>query len=533
MTLAIGVNALNLTNTTSQLTTAQASLEEAISALNNGNIQLAELKAAEVLSIEPSNDLALLIYGITLCHRSEAVHGLEYIAKAVELNPVSATNRYNYAVTLSQVGQDNAAMLQYQTMLRWSPNHADALWNYGELLRLRGFFQEALNCFEKIIALNGYYPALYHRMAVCYGALDLDTQAEKFFETELAERNDALTHWEYSHFLLSRERFAAGWEHYNYRFVCGQKISVYCTDFPYPLWQGQFLPNSTLLIHGEQGLGDEIMFASIVPELMKEAETVNAKIILACRPTLVRLFQHSFPAVTVIPHEVGGREADLSTLGTIDAQCPIGNLPYWRRKTAAEFGTPKAYLEAPTTETDAFQKKLEALGFYHNDDPAWPHLSVGLAWGSNPLVKTMSGLQRNLPIRELAGLSGIAGVRYVGLQNKERAFELADAPELDCFDVSAALTDFATTAGLIANLDLVITVCTSLAHVAAAMGKETWVLVQHHAEWRWGQRDKDSLWYPNIRVFRQASKGDWQGVIRKVRLELNRRLLENPMKMAK
>jgi Tfp pilus assembly protein PilF len=489
----------------------------ALDALNRNDSLTAKTLVEKVLRAVPRHALATLTLGVAQANLGQGREALAALEHAVQLAPDDAMFRYNFAVTLAQLGFEDHAMLEYRACLRLDPEHPDALWNYGEMLRLREHFTSALKCFERLLANKRHYLSLHHRTAVCCNALGLDKRARELFEIALKKEPDDLTHWEYAHFLLARGEFAAGWKHYAHRFDCGQRIAVFCAKFPYPEWDGSAHENSVLLVHGEQGYGDEIMFAGYLPRLLQLAAPKGMRIILGCRPALVSLLETSFPGLDVVAHQID-KPADIAMFignaGDI-FHCPIGSLPLHVGPLPAI--PPQAYLSAPKQLLAAFAGKLEK--------PAdKPRLKVGLMWGANPGVKSQHGQQRNLPVRLLNKLAGLDGVRFVSLQNAERGDEIADAPDLDCIDLSRNLNNFADTAALIANLDLVITVCTSVAHLSAAMGKETWVLLQHRAEWRWGRNRNDSVWYSQARLFRQSEPGDWHGMLREVHAALESRL---------
>ena len=202
---------------------------------------------------------------------------------------------------------------------------------------------------------------------------------------------------------------------------------------------------------------------------------------------------------------------------------PIGSLAALYRRRVEDFPG-KAWLCVPQRSDGKIGQVLARLL-----PPAPDLLTVGLCWGSNPLVRTQHGLQRNIPAEMLARhlatpTGGMPGVRYVSVQNSDRAAELGRGPELQAIDFSPWLADMADTAQLLLRCDIVITVCTSLAHLAASMGRETWVLLQNHHEWRWARGRSDSYWYPNVRLFRQCEPGDWTGVLREVTAALRLRI---------
>lgn len=475
-----------------------------------------------------------------LALQADAVHALEIVAlsyaalgrfddalvllqEAARQEPDNAQVFFNLAVMYQQLGQSRRAKLLYHRCLGINPRHCDALWNYGELLRLDEDFAQALQCFQALCQQGAYYPALDHRMAVCLHALGDDEGSLACFARELDGQamDAALTHWERAHVHLQRGDFAQGWDDYEYRFAAGAKTSIACFDYPFKTWQGEPLQGKTLLLHGEQGLGDEMMFASIIPDLLAE----QANIVLACRPALVRLFSLSFPGVTVRASCLASAQpAYLQDLaGGIDFQLPLGSLPALRRRHEKDFPG-QAYLRCDVQQATEMAARLARelsrdLLFRHPAVPdICPRRKVGLMWGSNPATAVAWGQrraqQKSIPLKQLQVLQALLpSLRFVSLQNHELGDEAADAPGLELIDMSDELHDMADTAALISQLDLVICVDTSVAHLAAAMGKPTWLLLMARADWRWMSGRSDSPWYPRVRIFRQARQHDWQPVI--------------------
>ncbi|WP_169457933.1 glycosyltransferase family 9 protein [Ottowia thiooxydans] len=510
--------------------TLQDRLVQALACIGSGQWEQADAACQNALALDPLNAEAHHLAGHVAGQLGQQTLGLALLQRAVELDPAHPQYRYNLAVTLQAAGYEQAARLEYRACLRQQPQHRDALWNYGEMLRLDEQFALALQHFERFEAVGGHYAALHHRMAVCCSALRLDDQARLRFERELNSTSDALTRWEYALFLLSREEFAAGFDQYRQRFTTGGRNSVYCHDFGLPLWPG---PGSTtsgvLLVHGEQGLGDELMFASVVPELLDEAARTGMQVVLAVKPPLVRLFAASFPSAIVRAHRVGDSVADLKDIGPIDWQLPMGDLMAFYRRSAGDFSnTPHGYLRADPQRSAWYARQLALL-----EPPGAPApvLRVGLMWGSNPAAVSTSFMrwsaQRSIPLTQMGALAAaVPKVRFVSLQNGERGAEAALAPELDIFDMSAMQSDFFETAALIDNLDLVISVDTSVSHLAGALNKETWVPLMHRCDWRHGLTRDHSLWYPHTRYFRQSDPGDWRAVSDALAQALQQRLAQ-------
>lgn len=497
----------------------QASLHQsALTAFQAGDDQQAESLAHQALNGTPDDPELLQLLALTVGRLGRHAETLSYLERAIHLAPGHAQCHYNLAVTCQQAGFTDLAMLSYRDCLRLQPDHADALWNLGDLYRLDEQFPQAVACFETLIGMDRSYPDLYHRLAVSLHGMREDERALEYFDLALAGNSTqpALTRWEQSHALLTLGRFEAGWRGYDQRFEAGDVTGVRCHEFPYPRWRGEPLAGRTLLVHGEQGLGDEIMFGSILPELMDEA----GRVVLACQPRLARLFAESMPALTVRAQNLGGPPAATEPLEPIDFQIPMGSLPAVRRNTKKSFGSRGRYLRADDARVDYFRRKLSTIA------PAEIHkYKVGIMWGANPAHGVDWGMRRSrqksiglAPLLPLAALRD--RVVFISLQIQELAGEAARAPELDVVDFHRDQLDMADTAALVENLDLVISVDTSVAHLAGAMGKPVWILLMARCDWRWMRGTRASPWYESARLFRQNRQGVWQPVVAKVKKEL-------------
>ena len=516
--------------------TAKHWLKLAIQHIHAAQWSQAEQACQQILRNHPLDAEAHHLVGHVYGQMGRVDESLAHMEQAIAIDPRHPQYRYNYAVSLGHLGRENEAAIQYQACLRQDPNHRDALWNYGEMLRLAEHFDLAAKLFERFAALGGNYPALHHRIAVTYGALHRDKEAEAHFLQEIKQGADPLTAWEYALFLLSRERFAEGFVYYRLRFQTNGRNSVYCHDFGLPLWAGQFVKNSTVLIHGEQGLGDEMMFASIVPEVLAKAKETDCRVILAVKPGLVRLFSASFPDAVVVAHRVGGPVADLAAFGQVDWQLPIGDLALLFRQKGSDFDAARRdYLFANSERAQWYAQHLAALTGQDAvpSKQLLPKARVGLMWGSNPAAVNAKFMrwsqQRSVPVQMFERLASLLPeVQFVSLQNAERGAEAALVPGLDILDLSQLQTDFLETASLIANLDLVISVDTSVSHLAGAMGKETWVPLIYRSDWRHGNKRKSSYWYANTRYFHQSEAQDWSPVLDEMVIALRLWLDQRP-----
>ena len=300
--------------------------------------------------------------------------------------------------------------------------------------------------------------------------------------------------------LLARGDLAAGWDEYEWRWKTPQMVN-YQRGFAQPLWLGEPAEGRTLLIYAEQGFGDTLQFCRYVPMAAER----GARIILEVPRHLFRLM-HSLPGVTqVVAHG--------ETLPPFDLQCPMLSLPLALGTTTLEaIPATVPYLHADTMQVAAWRARLAAMG--HQG------VRVGLVWAGSPrkqlAIASALDRRRSIAPERLAPLFTLPGVQFFSLQKDGPA----PPAEFALLDVMHEMGDFADTAGLIANLDLVISVDTSVAHLAGALGKPVWVMDRSDPCWRWLVGRSGSPWFPTLRLFRQPEPGDWQAVIDGVRSEL-------------
>ncbi|WP_177313079.1 tetratricopeptide repeat protein [Burkholderia ubonensis] len=480
-------------------TQADALAKRAWQLLNGGDFEQSAACARQAVSIDPGGGFVRLILGVALNQAGRRREALDELARAAVLAPRDPQIRYNLAVALHESGQQARAMDEYRACLERDPACADALWNYGELLRLREHFDEALDCFDRLVRLESRLrDKAAHRMAVCCAHLGLDDRAQALFEKQISEDDDPLTHWEYAHFLLGRGRFTEAWPHYARRFDAGERIGLKGMRFPYPSWCGQFEAGSTLIVSCEQGAGDEILFAAFLPSLVRRARSADMRVVVVCRPALVRLFRESFPSARVL----GGMVTKEPDLGDIVKQSsriwhiPIGDLPLWMDKPE-----PAAYLK-PAPEDQRAARRLIASS---RAGDGCRH--IGIAWSANPLSSASNRRARNVPSEQLnAWLKDIRGVRFYSLMPAEHGAALAGVPDLHVTDLAFFLTDFSRTAAAMQCLDEIVSVCTSSANLSGALGLKTHVLLQKHADWRWCG---DTGWYRDVVTYRQETRADW------------------------
>jgi len=337
--------------------------------------------------------------------------------------------------------------------------------------------------------------------------------------------------WEAAMVYLLVGDFERGWAFYEARFPAGNDCKVWQYPFPFPRWQGESLAGKHLLVHGEQGLGDEMMFLSIVPELIEE----GARVTLVGQPHLHELWRDALPQCRAYVQLRANEDAWtriepywIGELADVDYQIPFGSLALIRRRSAADFARQRPYIKANPAKSADWAAWLDTrLG--PRKSARGERLRIGLVWAGNPaphnVIANRKDAKRSLPLSEFYRLGEIPGVDWVSLQTWQAADQVRQAPpQFPLLDCSERLTDFAQTAALVDNLDMVISVDTSVCHLSGAMGKPVWILLPHMGEWRWGLDPERSLWWPTARLFRQARAGDWTGVVDRVGAALRTQL---------
>jgi hypothetical protein len=295
--------------------------------------------------------------------------------------------------------------------------------------------------------------------------------------------------------------FENGWKGYEYR-IQTKELDIGSVQFPQPRWEGHDLKGQRILIHAEQALGDTIQFIRYLPQVAQR----GGRVVLQVQPELFQLLKDFPHAEQVL--------ARGDALPDFDVQCPLLSLPLILH-SGSQISNEVPYIKPDALAVEHWRAKLA--------DEA--RLKVGLVWAGKPEHK--NDHNRSMPARMFASLNQIPNVRFFSLQKGDAAKQLADlSSQLDVTDFTSELNDFVDTAGLIQNLDLVITVDTAVAHLAGAIGKPVWVLLPFVPDWRWLLDRSDSPWYPTMRLFRQPRIGDWESPVNSVAAGLKQLKIE-------
>ncbi len=429
-----------------------------------------------------------------------------YLRKAFALNPEQVETQVAWCQFRAAEGDQAGSWRWLSWALARQPDHAEAVNMHGILLHKEGRYEEAIPVFERAEAL-GHQAAPSNRgnSLLDLGQMDAALQAQKLAVELDPECAGALYNLALTRLRLGNWR--QGWPGYEARWNF-REVHRTPRNFEQPRWQGEALLGRRIFIHAEQGLGDTIQFCRYVSLV----EARGGVVILQVQEPALRLMQSLATVRTGL--------AETALLGSkpseFDVECPLLSLPAVFGTTVETVPWTGAYLDA---DPALFQEKQKQFPDLRAD--ARRALRVGLAWAGNPRYK--ADHRRSIKLPTLLPLLRVPGINWISLQKGVAAEQLADLPD-DLFvrDGCSHDRDLAETAALIAQLDLVITTDTCIAHLAGAMGKPVWILLPHLGDWRWMQQIDSTPWYPTAWLLRQSSPEDWAGVIGRAITELSK-----------
>lgn len=471
----------------------------------------------------------------TRFNRGVTLHELKRFERAIESYDAALAARPDYAEALSnrgdalrQLGRLADALESYDRALATRPDYAEALSNRGNVLTALRRFDDALESYDGALRLCPDDPSTLSNRAVTLQALDRLDEALANCDRALTLRADLIEAWinrasvlqelrRFDEALASYDRaiaiapdnaaaqtnrallllltgdFAKGWPAYKWRRQLPGSVE---RGFAQPEWAGEDLTGQRLLLHAEQGFGDTIQFARYATMAAQR----GADVVLEVQPSLAPLLGE-LCGVRVV---AAGRDP----LPACDLHCPLLSLPHVFATSPSTIPRRVPYIAAPADRIAAWAQRLPTDG-----------MRIGLAWSGHP--ENVRDHERSIAFERLAPLINLPGTRFISLQKDIRAAD--EAPFRRCgsvIDLSGDLRDFADTAAVIAQLDLVITVDTAVAHLAGAMGKPLWLLLPRVPDFRWLLDQSTSPWYPTARLFRKGQVDTWEDVIAAVAAEL-------------
>jgi Flp pilus assembly protein TadD len=453
-----------------------------------GRLAEAEAVLREAVALRPSA-AALNNLGLVLMDRGRPRDAAMCLRDALKHSPREITVVKSLGTALRLAGWITEAVEVGRMAAELGPGDADAFFGLGNSLRAANELPEAADAYRRAAKLCPDNADLLVNLAGTLADLAEVDEAIAVGATAVALRpKSSEARYNLALALLLGGRFEQGWKMYEARWGCEGFMGT-LLNRPEPIWDGGDLRGKTILLRAEQGCGDTMQFARYVPLLAAR----GAKVVLECQEELKRLLE---PLAGVGRVVARGEEA-----GGVDCHLPLLSVAERLGTTLETIPGGVPYLKAPA---DLEVQWATRLGGYSG-------LKVGLVWAGNRNHR--NDRNRSVKPAELGPLAGMAGVQFFSLQKG-----VTDRPEIGgMVDLSGELGDYAQTAGVLANLDLLVSVDTSVAHLAGAMGRAVWTLIPHGPDWRWMIGREDSPWYPTMRLIRQKNRGDWSGVISQVR----------------
>ena len=441
-----------------------ALLAEADAHRRAGRNAEAERLCRQVLQLAPDQPDALHLLGLTLVQAGNARLAIPLVERALAARPDAAQFQRTLGMALYQCGEFAAAIARLESALGAMPGDFSTHLHLGFALHSSGRIEEAGETLERALALNRDLPEAHFYVAIS---------------------------------LLCRGEFERGWREYEARpsRVDYERQGLFKR---FREWRGENPAGATVLLYSEQGYGDTIQFARYVPLLAAR----GARPVLRALPELVHLMS-TLPGVAQV--SIAGEPPPAA-----DYVCLLGSLPGLFGTRLDTIPATVPYLQAPQGYLEFWRERLGARSGFR----------VGLVWAGNP--SHSNDANRSLPLAALEPLAEVPGVTLYSLQKGAATSQAGDSG-LALTPLGDELFDFADTAGALAQMDLVVTVDTSVAHLAGATGVPVWLLLPTGPDWRWLAGREDSPWYPTMRIFRQHAPGDWTAVVARVAAALTER----------
>ena len=424
--------------------------------------------------------------------------------KAIEINPNYAEAYSNLGNAQKELGNYDDSIQNHKQAIKINPNYAEAYSNLGNALFEMANFAEAANYHNQAIKINPNYAEAYSNLGNALGELGKFDEAIKNYRKSIKinpEYKESILNE--SLIELTRGNFESSWKGYDFRFYKNnQNLMRYEVN---KTWDGSYL-DGTLIVWGEQGVGDHILFGSMLSDLKKCAKSV----ILEIDKRLVNLFKNYFKKINFLNIEVIALEK-ISKV-KFDKHIAIGSLGQYLRKNKEAFKNTPSHFLIPSAE----KVKILRNSLFTNKKTR-----IGISW------KTLNKKQqfRNIDIEQMLPILKKTNCEFINLQFGDTKDDLEKIKSKHGINIRNIETidnfnDIETLAALISCLDLTITIQNSTAHLSSALGKKTWIMLTKNSRWHWTLNEKKSLWYPNAKLFKQDHLGDWNKVINDVSISL-------------
>lgn len=425
--------------------------------------------------------------------------------RAVELDPAFAPAWSNLGNALRELGEHAQAVAACERAVQLAPQFAEAWSNLGSALMECGDLDRSLAAHRRALELQPQDARMYYNLGIVQErCLQYEAATDSYRRASAIDPAFVPVRVKLAYVLLTRGKLAEGWAEYEWRW---QDDEAGLKRYDFAPWDGNCRPGLKLLLWGEQGLGDRIIYASMIGDLVD----AGVQVTLEAEPRLVTLMERSFPGVRVVPRE----PRPALDPADFDRQCPVASLGRWLRPSFDAFPRRRAYLKADAERVRKFSERLRR---------SRRERVVGVSWRS---VNKEIGGYKSSALTDWAPILKTPGIRFVDLQygdtvearadlRQRLGLEITHLEDVDLFN------DLEAVAALCGACDLVITVSNVTAHIAGALGKPVWLLVPRWRGviWYWFTGRSDSPWYPSMRIFQQSEPGVWQDVLESVAQEL-------------
>lgn len=495
---------------------------------DTGNDESAVRWIGQALAINPGFSAAHVNLGLALRRLGRHEEALASYDRAIAIVPDVVEAHFNRGNLLRDMGRTQDAFDSFLRVLQFQPMYADALNNCGSILWKAEKHMESIGYFDRVLAIEPghidaqvnkasaleklgeldealkiydrvleiepeHVPALVNRGVILEEKGLIPQALEHYLHAQRLSPDYADAHWNEALCRLKVGEYEAGWEKYEWRWKELRKRWI--RDFKQPQWQGEPLSGRTILLHAEQGFGDTLQFCRYA----KLVADLGARVVLEVQDTLVSLLSSLAGVSQVV--------ARGSELPEFDVHCPLLSLPRLLRTRVEQIPGSSAYLSVPQKTLQKWQRLIPASG----------RRRIGLVWST-----TTQG-NKNLPVSMLEGLIHESADYFCiqkGVCDDDRYY-LGQFQNIFVHDVD--LEDFSDTAALVACMDIIVSIDTSVAHLAGALGKPVWIMLPFAADWRWMIGRHDCPWYETARLFRQAVPNDWVSVVDHISVALQGR----------
>jgi len=467
--------------------------------------------------------------GVLAYQKSDFVTALNLVLEAIKLDS-NVPEYYNtFGVIMSEAGNDQGAIKSYRKAIELNSDYASAYCNLGNCLQKQSHYEESIEYYQQAINLTPDYADAYNGLAVgfyrlgnyneamknCRKAIELKADHAQAYNTlaavlEMLQRYDEAIECydktveyapDYAEAYCSRGilhlrhgRFAKGWDDYQWRLKT-EKVKGTLL-YGKPFWQGEDFQGKTLLVQSEQGFGDSMQFVRYLP--MVKAR--GGKVVLAEKPELIDLLGN----LEGVDDLVDIRQLADRGVG-YDLYVPLLNLPAIFNTDMDTIPIRLPYLFANESKVDHWCKAIGEDGF-----------KVGIVWAGDPIHT--NDHNRSCRLKDFMSLAKLKNVNLFSLQKGSCVDQIKNWPsDIEPIeDIGQGFNDFSDTAAAIENMDLIISVDTSVIHLAGAMGKTAWLIIPYESDWRWMLDRQDSPWYPTVRIFRQKQHSGWEELFDRV-----------------